>query len=50
MLEKLTNIYNTLCMVETKGQSTIYMAASLAHLREIIEQAQAETSMPAETE
>lgn len=42
MLEQLTNIYNTLCMVETKGQSTIYMAASLAHLREAIELLQSE--------
>lgn len=42
MLQKLINIYNTLSLVETKGQNTIYMAASLSTLRELIEELQAD--------
>ncbi len=34
--EKLKNIYNTLNLVETKGQSTVFMAACLSTLRELL--------------
>lgn len=38
MLQTLVNIYNTLSLVETKGQSTIYMGASLSTLKDLINQ------------
>lgn len=44
MLQQLINIYNTLSLVETKGQNTIYMAASLSTLRDVINELQAETA------
>lgn len=47
MLEKLINIYNTLSLVETKGQSTVYMAASLTTLRDLIDEMRASQSEPA---
>ncbi len=34
--EKLNNIYNTLNLVETRGQSTVLMAACLSTLRELL--------------
>lgn len=37
--EKLNNIYNTLSLVETRGQSTVLMAACLSTLREILAEA-----------
>ena len=39
--EKLNNIYNTLNLVETKGQSTVLMAACLSTLREVLAAASA---------
>ncbi|MGF6375128.1 hypothetical protein M2140_000162 [Clostridiales Family XIII bacterium PM5-7] len=42
--EKLRSIYNTLLLIETKGQNTILMSACLSSLKEvldgIVEQAQ----------
>ena len=37
MLQTLVNIYNTLGLVETKGQSTIYMGAVLSTLKDLID-------------
>lgn len=48
MLKQLINIYNTLCLVETKGQSTIYMGACLSTLRDLIEQEQADAPTSAD--
>lgn len=38
MLKTLVNIYNTLGLVETKGQSTVYMGAALSTLKDLIDQ------------
>lgn len=38
MLQNLINIYNTMCLVETKGQSTVYMAACISTLKDLIEE------------
>ncbi len=37
MLKTLVNIYNTLALVETKGQSTVYMGAALSTLKDLID-------------
>lgn len=50
MLQTLINIYNTLSLVETKGQSSIYMGASLSTLRELIEEEQAKEKLNEDTE
>ena len=36
MKEELTSLFNTLCQVETKGQSSIIMADSLRYLEQLI--------------
>lgn len=38
MLQTLINIYNTLSLVETKGQSSIYMGACLSTLKDLIDE------------
>lgn len=47
MKDELTSLFNTLCQVETKGQSSIIMADSLRFLEQIINKCPAE---PAEAE
>lgn len=42
--EKLIGVYNTLCQIETKGQSTLMMAGCLQVLRELIEENTAVTT------
>ena len=37
MLQTIINIYNTLGLVETKGQSTVYMGAALSTLKDLID-------------
>ena len=36
MIKQLVDIYNNMLLIETKGESTIYMAQSLTQLNEII--------------
>lgn len=36
--EKLRNVYNTLNLVETKGQSTVLIAACITTLKEMLEE------------
>ena len=38
MLQTLINIYNTLNLVETKGQSSIYIGACLSTLKDLIDE------------
>ena len=41
-LIRLNQIYNTLCLIETKGESSIYMGRSLEALKEFIVQKEQE--------
>lgn len=41
-IEKVISVYNTLCQIETKGQSTLMMAGCLQILREFIDEIQKE--------
>lgn len=51
MLEKLTSLFNTLSMVETKGKNTIIMADCLRFLEQTIdEEKNKETAVPVEEE
>ena len=36
MKEELTNLFNTLCQIETKGQSSIIMGDCLRYLEQLI--------------
>ena len=38
MLQTLINIYNTLNLVDTKGQSSIYIGACLSTLKDLIDE------------
>lgn len=43
--EKIRNIYNTMTLIETKGESTILMGACLSTLKEVLQSmAQAQTA------
>lgn len=46
MVEKLTKLYNTLMLIETKGTNTKTMAQCLAYIELLIQ----ECSKPVETE
>ena len=41
-IERLNSVYNTLAMIETKGQSTVYMGACLSIMKEVLEEAVSE--------
>lgn len=41
MGEKLTKLYNTLCQIETKGESTKLMALCLSYTTQLINEANA---------
>lgn len=40
MTERLTQIFNALCMVHTKGEDTIIMGQCLSALQQVLEQTQ----------
>ena len=44
MVQKLTALYNTLSLIETKGEATITMADCLKFTRQLIAEAQAEAA------
>lgn len=48
-IERLNSVYNTLAMIETKGQSTVYMGACLSIMKEILEEAVSEIQSQAVT-
>lgn len=52
MGEKLTKLYNTLALIETKGENTKTMAVCLNYVQQLIAEANAaaEAAKPAEKE
>ena len=49
MKAELTNLFNTLCQIETKGQNTIIMGDCLRYLEQLINKS-TEINKPVETE
>ena len=49
MKAELTNLFNTLCQIETKGQNTIIMGDRLRYLEQLINKS-TEINKPVETE
>lgn len=45
MKDKLTALYNTLCLVETKGAATVTMAGCLNFLHQMLDEIQKEESV-----
>lgn len=45
MYDKLSQLYNTLCLVETKGVSTIHMGVSLAFLEGMLQEEKLKSSI-----
>ena len=49
MKTELTNLFNTLCQIETKGRNTIIMGDCLRYLEQLINKS-TEINKPTETE
>jgi hypothetical protein len=46
MPEKLTKLYNTLSLIETKGESTKHMAACLNYIQQLVAECSATANAP----
>lgn len=48
MVEKLTKLYNTLALIETKGENTKTMSTCLRYVEQLIIEEKANAAKPAE--
>lgn len=49
MKEKLTVLFNTLCQIETRGDSTLKMSRCLQHLQQMIAECEIQEKTPEPT-
>lgn len=50
MVEKLSKLYNTLLLIETKGENTKIMAQCIAYLEQMIAEERTEAVAPVESD